>query len=213
MNHTISTGLCLDAHNDVTVLAYSPSASGYSPNSINLIKFDGLTGNVKKVKIGSNPFSAIKSGKIHYNQNHFYISCSFKDSIYFNSSQTIKKAGYAAAIVKLDTNFNIVKYTTLNAASSQSVSLNDFIVDNNQDIFICGNYKSLNLYVNDTIRLTNSSSFSETMYMVKLNSQLQYQWVKQEIQNPSGNSNYKIRDAYAIAATLITICICFESFV
>lgn len=203
IDNVTPTSLCFDKNYDIVILAGTPYSypQVYVPSNLIIINFNSSNGQIKRTKIGSNAFSKITSGKIHYNQNYFYISCSFKDSIYFNSSQTIKKTGYAAAIVKLDTNFNIVKYATLNAASSQSVSLNDFIVDNNQDVFICGNYKSLNLYVNDTIRLTNSSSLSETMYLVKLNSQLQYQWAKQEIQNPSGNSNYKIRDAYAIATS------------
>jgi hypothetical protein len=157
----------MDNQGNLMVLAYAPSYFSYSPYSIILFRIHSQTGQIKKSKIGSNAFSKINSGKIYYYQNYFYWSCSFKDSIYFSSNQTLKGQNYVSAVVKMDTNFNIIQYTLINThTSTQDHVVNDFIVDNNGDLFLTGNYKSANLYIRDTIRLTEASSIVEKMFLV-----------------------------------------------
>lgn len=198
LEKAVPTSICFDSNNDFVVLAYSPIEMYYTPASLLLIKLNPNNGSVKKYLIGNNAFSDIKTGEMIFKNNNFYITCSFADSIDFSNHQKIVSNKNSCAILKLDTNWNIQKYTIFTGKDTRTNIINDFKIDANDNVFVIGTYSSLNFYINDTIRLTKPTIASR-MFLTKLNSNFQHLWTKQEVQNPSNSNNFGIREGYKLA--------------
>lgn len=198
LNNTIGTSLSFD-NNNIVLLSHSPTQMGYNPSTINIIKINKNTGQIIKTKIGSNPWKNIISNKIIFNNNKYYVSLSFYDSIVFNNTKIIGNKS-SSAVLKLDTNFNIINKVILSNHVSNPIEIMDMIIDSNQNIFLCGYYQGLSLYVNDTLQLSRTSFGTiPQMYLGKFSSNLQLQWIKQENHNPSNNNSYNVRYAYKLA--------------
>ncbi len=198
LEKAVPTSICFDSNNDLVLLAYSPIEMYYTPASLLLLKLNPNNGAVKKYLIGNNAFSDIKTGEMIFKNNNFYITCSFADSIDFSNHQKIISNKNSCTVLKLDTNWNIQKYTIFTGQDTRTNIINDFKIDANDNIFVIGTYSSLNFYINDTIRLTKPTIASR-MFLTKLNSNFQHLWTKQEVQNPANSNNYGIREGYKLA--------------
>lgn len=199
LSNYIGTSMTFDNNNNIVLLSHCPTYMGYNPSTINIIKINKNTGQIIKTKIGSHPWKNITSNKIIFNNNKYYVSLSFYDSVVFNNAKIIGNKS-SSAVLKLDTNFNIINKVILSNHGSNPIEIIDMIIDNNQNIFLCGYYQGLSLYVNDTLQLsrTNFGNIPQ-MYIAKLSSNLKLQWIKQENHNPSNNNAYNIRYAYKFA--------------
>ena len=197
LENTIPTALLLN-NNTLSVLAYSPIYLNYTPSQLILLKLNSTNGSIKKYLIGNNSFKGITSNQMIFQNNRYLLTCTFSDSIVFNNYTKIVSLGKTSAIIQLDTNLNILNFASFTGKDNKSNVINDLEVDNVGNIYAIGTYNSNNLYIKDTLQLTKSTIASR-MFMVKLNSNLQVVWTKQEAQNPSNNASYGIREGYAIA--------------
>ncbi|HPQ08850.1 MAG TPA: T9SS type A sorting domain-containing protein [Bacteroidia bacterium] len=203
MNNSVGTGICFDNHKNITLIGNSPTQSGYNPSSVFMLNLDKSAGQIKKSKIGVSYFNAF-TGKILFKNNQYFFTCKYKDSLYFGN-QKLYGTAYSEAIVVSDTNFNFQKYSTISALSPNNVNninsifINDFVLDNSNNIILTGKYLPISLYVNDTIRLSKSNSYIEQMFILKLNPSLNFLWAKQENQNTSNNPNYNMRSGFKVS--------------
>lgn len=198
LNNTSVSSFCFDNNENLFILCYS-IANYYSPSTMVLLNLNSKNGQIRKNKIGSNFNNNIVSGKTYYINNQLFFSCTFTDSIKYNNF-VIKHTGRTSCIIKMDTNFNLLKssFISCNSSNNQSVYLNDFIIDIGQNVYVTGLFKNTNLYVNDTVRLNKPNPLTDQMYLVKLNFNLQFLWAKQENQNPFSNANFNLRTGYKL---------------
>jgi len=199
LNNSVGTGICFDNHKNITLIGYSPTQFFYNPSSVFILNIDKSSGQIRKTKIGISYFNT-STGKILFKNNQYYFTCKYKDSLYFGN-QKLYGTAYSEAIVVSDTNFNFQKYSKISAFSNNegSVFINDFVIDNSNNIILTGTYKPFSLYVNDTIRLSKSTSTTDQMFILKLNPSLQFLWAKQENQNTSNNPNYNMRSGFKVS--------------
>ncbi|MCX8144387.1 MAG: T9SS type A sorting domain-containing protein [Bacteroidia bacterium] len=216
LENTVPTALLLN-NNTLSVLAFSPIYLGYTPSQLILLNLNSTNGSIKKYLIGNNSFKDITSHQMIFQNNRYLLSCTFSDSIVFNNHTKIVSLGKSSAIIQLDTNFNILNFTSFTGKDNKSNIINDIEMDNTGNVYAIGTYNSNNLYIKDTIRLTKSTIASR-MFLVQLNSNLQVKWTKQEAQNPSNNASFGIREGYAITIdnstnTIYTLSYLFNSVI
>ncbi|MCX7729157.1 MAG: T9SS type A sorting domain-containing protein [Bacteroidia bacterium] len=190
LGNSTPASMCFDNYGNVIVLTTNNV-------QIILLNINKNTGQLRRYEIGTSN-GKISASKIINNNGIYILSCNYKDSIYFNH-QKIKGNKASASIIRLDSMFNVINYNIL-SAGGYSLQINDFILDNHQNIYLTGFYNGFNLYVDDTIRLSRPSpnTYLEQMFVIKLKYNYQFLWAKQERNNPYNNKYYGTRQGYKI---------------